>query len=164
MLENRFLHSIDKLYGYLIKIGSNLHSVFLLYMRVIWGHQLFLSGIFKLGHIDQIAQFFASLNIGAPLVNAYAVAIFETVCGILFFFGFATRLAAIPVFVIMLTALATHHAPMLSDLKFLFQPMVLLHQEPYPFLLTSLILFVFGPGRVSLDAWVKRWADRQPRY
>jgi uncharacterized membrane protein YphA (DoxX/SURF4 family) len=37
-------------------------------------------------------------------------------------------------------------------------------QNPYPFLITTLLVFIFGPGRISLDAWIKRWVSHQPRY
>ena len=164
MFENRFLNGIDKIYGLLIKVGNNLQSLFLLYMRVIWGHQLFLSGFNKFGHIDQVGQFFASIHIGFPLFSAYLVAIFEVLCGICIFFGFASRLMAIPMAIMMLTALSTAHASALANFKFIFEPTVLVREAPYPFLLTAFIVFIFGPGRISIDAWIKRSNQKWPKF
>src|SRR3989344_1774008 len=110
MLENPLLRWGDKTYFYLIKIGGSLQSILLLYMRITWGHQFFLAGLAKFSNIDQVAQFFASLHIAAPLFHAYLVAIFETLSGFCIFFGLASRLAAIPMAIIMLTALSTAHA------------------------------------------------------
>ena len=164
MLRNPALLWTDRIYSFIIKIGSSLQSLFLLYMRLVWGHQFFMAGLFKFGHIYTIAPFFASLHIPLPLFSAYLVATIETVCGFLLFIGFASRLAAIPLIFVMLTALSTAHAPELSNFRFLFEPLALVQQEPYPFLITALLVFIFGPGRVSIDAWLKRWIERQPRY
>ncbi len=164
MFENRFLNIIAKLYGYLIKIGSNLQSLFLLYMRLTWGHQFFMTGLGKLANIEKIAQYFQTLHIAAPHFNAYLVASIETVCGFLLFFGFASRLVSIPLIITMLVALSTAHAPNISEWRFLFEPASLVSQTPYPFLLTALLVFIFGPGRVSIDGIIKHWVDRQPKY
>lgn len=164
MLENRFLYWIDKIYGIFVKIGSNLQSFFLLYMRWSWGHLFLLAGLDKFHHIDGTAQFFAKLGILYPLFHAYLVAGFEAVGGILLIVGFASRLASIPLMIIMITALATAHAEKLANFQFLLDPKTLAGENPYPFLITTLLVLIFGPGRISIDAWIKRWISQQPRY
>ncbi len=164
MLENPFLRWIHRIYGFFVKIGSNLQSFLLLYMRLTWGHQLFLIGINKLKDIEGTVQFFTKLNIPSPLFHAYEVGIIEAVGGILLFIGLASRLISIPLIIVMITALSTAHADYLANFRFVIEPHVLVVQHPYPFLITAWMVFVFGPGRVSLDAWIKRWVDRQPRY
>lgn len=164
MFESNFLRTISCLYGWTVTAGSNLQSLFLLYMRLVWGHQAFITGIAKFVHISTVIQFFTSLNLSHPVFMAYAVASFETVCGILLFLGFASRLAAIPLIVIMASALSLAHSEAFIELRFLLEPALLVRQAPYPFLLTAVLVFVFGPGRISIDAWLKRWASRQPKY
>jgi len=159
-----FLHAIDILYSFLIKVGSNLQSLFLFYMRVTWGHQAVIYGLGKLQAIEQTIQFFSSLHIAHPEFNAYLVGWVEMVGGICLVFGFVTRLAAIPLIIVMLTALSTAHAPDISNLRFLLQPLLLVRQAPYPFLITAFLVFIFGPGRISIDAWLKRWSERRPKY
>ena len=135
MLTNPFLRTLERFYGFFVTIGSNLQSLLLLYMRLTWGHQLFLNGIGAL----------------------------EACLGLCLFVGFASRIAAIPVIIGMLMALGVIHPELLDNLKFVTDPHSLVAQRPYPFLITALMVFVFGPGRISIDAWIKRWISKQPR-
>jgi len=163
MFEHRLLHFIDRVYGWVIGAGSCLQSLLLLYMRLVWGHQFFLTGLHKLQNIQDTSRFFGSLGINYSEFVTYSVAIFETVGGILLFVGLISRLAAIPLIVIMVVALSIVHPEAFDGFKFFFEPLALVHQAPYPFLLTSLLVFIFGPGRFSVDAWIKRWASKQPK-
>jgi len=164
VFENRLLRILDWICSKAISFGSNFQSLFLLYMRAVWGHQFFITGVAKLSDIDAVAQFFTTLNISDPLFVAYVVAICETIGGICLFFGFASRFVAIPLIAIMVSALSLAHSDAFVELRFLFEPSLLVHQAPYPFLLTSLLVLIFGPGRISIDAWIKRWASHQAKY
>lgn len=162
--ENKFLALLDRIYGLFIGIGSNLQSVFLLYMRIVWGHQLFLHGIQKFNHTETVIQFFSILSVPMPEFTAHLVAIIEIVGGLFIFIGFMSRLAAIPVFIVMGSALSLAHSEAFIEWRFLAEPTMLVQQAPYPFLITALLVFIFGPGRVSIDAWLKRWSQRQAKY
>ena len=164
MFKYSLLNWIARLYNFFIKTGNNLQSLFIFYMRATWGYQFFILGLAKLGSIDHVAQMFSSLAIPAPTLTAHLVAILEALCGFLLFIGLGARIAAVPLIIIMLIALATAHGTNLSGMKFLFEPQSLVKEAPYPFLLTSLIVFIFGPGEISIDAWIKRWAENQPKY
>jgi len=164
VLTNPFLRWMDRLYGFIVTIGSNLQSLILLYLRLTWGHQYFVTGLEKLKNIDSTIQFFTNLNFSHPIFHAYEVAIIQTVGGILLFIGLASRLAAIPLIIVTSTILITAHKESLANLSFISDPHILVIQEPFPFLLTALIILAFGPGRISLDALLKRWMNQQPRY
>jgi putative oxidoreductase len=163
-LEHPILRLLEKLYSPLIIIGSNLQSAFLLYLRLLWGYQLFTYGMDKLQHIGATIQFFSELSIPSPAFHAYEVALIETICGAAFTLGFASRLASIPTLILMISALSSAHSEYLSNFQFITNPHMLAIQEPYPYLFLSLLVFIFGPGRISIDAWIKRWLSRQPRY
>ncbi len=158
------LHAIARIYGFIIKVGSNLQSLFLLYMRLTWGLILIVSGIGKLHAIEKTAAYFTTLHISHPYFNAYLVGWVEFLGGICLTIGFASRLAAIPLIFLLVTALGTAHAGNISHFRFLFDPLTLVNQTPYPFLITCLMVFVFGPGRLSIDAWLKRWSEKRPKY
>lgn len=164
MLKNPFIHFIAAFYGWLVRMSSNLQSLFLLWMRLTWGHQLLMTGLGKLASIDKVVQLFISLGIPYAHFQAYVVSYVELIGGILLIIGFASRLIAIPIIVVMITALSTAHAHTLSHFQFIFAPSKLVHEAPYPFLITALLVFIFGPGRISIDAWLKRWVERQPKY
>jgi putative oxidoreductase len=155
---------METLYGAIVKIGSNLQSLLLLYMRLTWGHQLFFIGLNKLKHIPDTIQLFTQLNIPYPTFHAYEVGLLENIGGFLLIIGFASRLISIPLIILFITALSTAHKEALTHYKFVTEPFSLVLQQPYPFLMTSLMVFFFGPGRISLDAWLKRWVSHQPRY
>ena len=80
---------------------------------------------------------------------AYFVAVFEIVCGTLILFGLLTRIAAIPLLVIMLTAIVTTKIPILMEQGFWFMA----HAARTDFALTLLLLFLLirGPGKYSVD-------------
>ena len=149
MFTNPLLHRLESIYNFFIKCGSNLQSLFLLYMRVTWGHQFMMNGWMKLHMIEG---------------SSYLLGSFELIAGACLFVGFASRIAALPLIWIALAALSTAHAADISNFKFLLEPLSLVRQPPYPFLITCILVFCFGPGRVSIDAYLKRWAKKKPRY
>ena len=151
-------------YNFFIKMGGSLESLFLLYMRITWGHQFFILGVNKLHSIDHIGNLFYSLSIPAPIFHAYLVALIEIICGSCLFMGFACRLTTIPLIITMLVALGTAHGAQLAEGRFLMEPLSLVREAPYPFLITSLLVFIFGPGKISVDAWLKRWVQKHARY
>lgn len=164
MFKNRFLQIASTLYGYIIRAGSSFQSLFLLWMRMTWGHQFFLTGLGKLGKIDNVIEYFTSLKIPFPTFHAYLIANIELIGGILLFVGLCSRFAGLVLAIVMISALSIAHAPMLAHFRFILDPSSLVNEAPYPFLITSLLILFFGPGRISIDAWIKRWVDKQPKY
>jgi putative oxidoreductase len=162
--KNETLQSAVTVYGWILSMGTNLQSLFLLWMRLTWGHQLVLAGINKLLNMDQTIQFFNSIHIIYPTFHAFLVAYIEIIGGLCIILGFASRLVAVPLSIIMIAALSTAHAGPIANFKFISDPSTLVNQAPYPFLITALLMLVFGPGRVSVDAWIERWVHKQPTY
>ena len=161
---NKKLNVCAHIYNFFIKIGSNLQSLFLLYWRLTWGFQFFLAGIGKVFNMDKAIQYFVTLNIPSPVFSAYLVSYVEMICGLLLIIGFASRLITLPLIIVMMTAMGTAHSHVFGGCQFLLEPHTFLREAPYPYLMSALIIFIFGPGRLSLDAWIKRWVENQPRY
>src|SRR5260221_12771831 len=95
--------------GYeLLVSGANLlQSPFLLLLRIYFFWQLFQTGQGKLAHIEKISDYFASLGIPWPTLNAYMAGATETFGSLLLIIGLASRLTAIPITVVMAVAYLT---------------------------------------------------------
>jgi uncharacterized membrane protein YphA (DoxX/SURF4 family) len=101
---------------------------------------------------------FEKIGIPSPAVVARLVGCVEIGCGTLVMLGAATRLAVLPLIVIMLTAIATTKIPILIEQGF----WKLAHEArtDWSMLLGSLFLLIVGAGPWSLDA---KWSgNRQP--
>ena len=97
---------------------------------------------------------FSKIGIPAPEVMAPFVGVCEIGCGILFLLGLLTRLAAIPMIIDMLVALATTKVPIL--LKSGFWSMAHEARTDYCMLLGAIFLLVAGAGPWSFDAMMVR--------
>jgi len=150
--------TMRKGYLSLIKAGTLFQPVILLAIRLFWGWQFFDTGKNKLLNISPIIDYFGSLGIPFPTLNAYAVGTIECVGGLCLLLGFATRLAAIPLMVVMLVAMMTAHYEEFANL--LSDPQGVVGLSAFSFFLTSLIVFAFGAGAISLDALIKRFSTK----
>jgi putative oxidoreductase len=142
------------------KVFDRLRDPLLLALRLFIGWQFFVTGRGKLEHIDRIVDFFTNLGIPAPALNAHFVAWLETVGGVLLFVGLASRLIALPLSISMLVALLTADKDAVS--KIFSEPDGFMAAAPVPFLVVSLIVLAFGPGRFSLDWLIRRL--RRPNH
>lgn len=113
---------------------------------------------------------FEKIGLAAPEVLAYFVACFEIACGALVTLGLFTRLAAIPLIVIMLTAIVTTKLPILvghdlwgfhvRDLsRYGFWSMAHAARTDWAMLLGSVFLLIVGGGPWSMDDRLARRAD-----
>ncbi len=141
--------AIRGFYEGLVRVGESFQSILLFVMRLYWGFGFYQSGMGKFNDISKVTQYFQSLNIPFAEANAYIAASIETGGGLLLMMGLASRLAAIPLAVVMCTAYVTAHRPAL--LNIFNDPDTFLSQPPFLFLLTCLIVFAFGPGKCSID-------------
>jgi putative oxidoreductase len=141
---------LERFYRVLVRVSSSLQSPFLLAVRLYWGWQFMQTGWGKLTDIGKVVRFFTDLGIPAPALNAYFVSALEFGGGVLLILGLGSRLIALPLVVDMLVAYVT------ADREALFSifsnPDKFTGAAPYTFLIASLIVLIFGPGRVSVDA------------
>jgi putative oxidoreductase len=97
---------------------------------------------------------FSKIGIPNPEIMAPFVAIFETSCGALLLLGLLTRLAAIPLIVVMLVAISTTKVPILLEKG--FWNMAHEARTDWAMLLGSVFLLIVGAGAWSLDARIGR--------
>jgi len=138
--------------GWLAALGGCFQSLLLLAVRLYWGWQFFLTGKGKLGDLSRPTQYFASLHIPAPHLNAVVVSVTECLGGLLLLLGLGARFIT-PIFIFeMIIAYVTSERPAIHAI--FTNPDKFVSADPFLFLFAAVIVFVFGPGRFSLDAVV----------
>jgi putative oxidoreductase len=144
--------SYNKLDRLLSALGGWLQPALLLVIRGWWGWSFFLTGKGKLLHLGRTTEFFASLAIPAPKLNAIMAGSTECVGGLLLLAGLFSRAISVPLIFTMLVAYGT--ADREAALALFGDPDKFTGAAPFLFLLASVIVFAFGPGRLSVDALV----------
>lgn len=148
-----------QLYSFFEKTLSRLQSPLLLIVRLYWGWQFFQTGLGKLRNIDNVVGFFTNLGIPFPAFNAHLVGSLECIGGILLFLGLGARIIALPLTFNMLVAYITADREAL--LSFFSDPGKFYAADPYTFLFASLLILIFGPGKISLDFVLSRLLKRK---
>ncbi len=136
-------------------LGNFLSPFLLLLIRLYWGYQFAIAGFGKLIHIDQTAAYFQSLGIPLPYLNTLLAGCVEMIGGALLILGLFSRLAAIPLFFVMLVAYVTSESDSLRILFRDWDPTQFFSRTPFLFAYAVVIVFCFGPGKLSLDYWFR---------
>ena len=145
---------MQKLYRLWVSLISKLQSPFLLIIRLYWGWQFFLTGKGKLMNLDRTAGFFASLHIPMPKLNAVLAGTTECVGGLLLLLGLGSRIITVPLICVLTVAYLTADTEAVRNI--FSKPDAFLSADEFLFLLTSVIVLIFGPGIFSLDAIIAR--------
>ncbi len=95
---------------------------------------------------------FTRIGFPVPAFTAHFVGTFEMACGALVLIGLWTRLAAVPLLVVIATAIATTKLPELSRASQGFWFMVSDARTDFAMLCSLLFLIAAGPGLLSVDA------------
>jgi putative oxidoreductase len=140
-------------YELLVAGGAVMQSPFLLALRLYFFWQLFLTGQGKLKNIGKVTEFFASLGIPLPTLNAYFIGSLECFGSLLLIIGLASRPLSLLIVISMTVAYLTADFEAVSNI--FSDPDKFVKADPFPFLLAALIVLVFGPGRFSVDALLK---------
>ncbi|MBL4818838.1 MAG: DoxX family protein [Deltaproteobacteria bacterium] len=117
--------------------------------RITLGVVFIQAGWGKLGNLDRVIEYFQSLGIPASHIQAPMVAGFELVCGALVLAGFATRIVAVPLMIIMAVAIRMVHWEGFLEFTDIFEV------PDYLYMLLLFWLFVQGAGKASFDYLVR---------
>ena len=92
---------------------------------------------------------FVKIGFSDPSFWAYFTGTFEIICGILIVIGLLTRLASIPLLIIMVVAFIATKYPILTDKGF----WAMAHEYRTDFAMTLLLIFllIYGGGNYSID-------------
>jgi|ERR1700677_1654920 putative oxidoreductase len=141
-------------YALLSRCANSLQSTFLLFIRVYWGWQFVVDGWGKLHNLPKVIEYFGSLGLPAPGPTAYGVSILELVGGVLLALGLGSRLIALLLTANMTVAYITGDREAL--LSIFSDPDKFSAAAPFTYLMASLIILIFGPGRFSSDWLIDR--------
>lgn len=152
---------LEKGYRTLIAVASNCQSLVLLLVRLYWGWQFFVSGRGKLGNHAGTADFFKGLGIPLPELNAWAAASIECFGGLLLLIGLASRPTALALAFTMVVAFLTADIEVVKNV--FNEPDKFVTAAPFLFLMASVLVLVFGPGKASVDHFLhKRFNPDEP--
>ena len=138
------------LYWKFKQLAENLKDLPPLFFRIILSYGFFEPATRKLGNIDGIAQWFASMNYPFPTLNAYLAGITEFSGSILLLLGLGTRIISLPLMFVMLVAIFTVHIGngfAAGNNGF---------EIPLYYLLMLFSLVVNGAGRLSVDHLISK--------
>jgi putative oxidoreductase len=135
-------------------------------IRLAVGGVFLTEGIQKFIYPDALgAGRFTKIGIPAPEISASFVGVVEIVCGALLLLGLLTRLAAIPLIIDMLVAIATTKIPLFFGMgaepnkqgdAFGFWAALHMGRLDFAMLMGAIFLLVVGAGRLSFDALFAR--------
>ena len=150
------MNFLARCYFTMIGIANWLQSILLLLFRLEWGYQFYASGQGKLEHHAKIVEFFTSLNIPFPDLNAWFVGGVEMIGGALLFLGLAGRPVGLILTINMIVAYLSVDDDRATVLNIIKEPDKFLQADPFFFLLTSALVLAFGAGIFSVDAILAR--------
>ncbi len=109
------------------------------------------SGWGKLHNIPKVTEFFTSLGLPAPEFQAHLVATTEFGCGLLLLLGLLTRLASIPLTIVMTVAIMTAKRSEIESFSDVFS------FSEYLYIVLFIWLIIAGAGSLSMDRLIKQW-------
>jgi uncharacterized membrane protein YphA (DoxX/SURF4 family) len=121
-------------------------------IRLAVGLVFFTQGILKFTDQHMGVIRFARIGFPWPALTAHFVGTFEIVCGLLVVVGLFTRLATVPLLIVITTAIFSTKIPELLRPGQGFWFMVSDARTDFSMLCGLLFLLMSGPGRWSLDA------------
>ncbi len=134
----------------------------ILLVRLAVGLIFLTQGILKYTDPNMGVNRFARIGFPHPYFTAHFVGTCEIICGFLVLIGLITRIAAIPLLIVICTAIATTKIPELARLNQGFWFMVSDARADFAMLMSLLFLIIAGSGLWSFDArWLRSGtADR----
>jgi uncharacterized membrane protein YphA (DoxX/SURF4 family) len=134
---------------------TNKFSSSILLIRIMIGTIFLSEGIQKILYpaVRGVGRFI-KIGLPAPEFLGYFVASFEIVCGVLILIGLFTRYAALPLIIIMITAISSTKIPILLNEG--FWEMAHAARTDWAMILGSIFLLIVGSGKLSIDSYLTK--------
>jgi putative oxidoreductase len=149
------LHRVKKLHDSFFHVVSYAQTPFLLFVRLYWGSWLIVNGWAKLHNLGNVTEYFTSLGLPMPGPTAVFISSLEFFGGILLALGLFSRIISLMLTINLIVAYITADREALLSIfsdrdKFTAA-------APFTFLFASLLVLIFGAGRISADTLLGRW-------
>jgi putative oxidoreductase len=154
--------NLPALYSRFVATATCLQSLVLLFIRLAWGFQLYESGLGHLTHVAKTAQFFENLHIPFPVANVYICGSTELAGGVLLMLGLFSRIISVPLIFNFCVAYLTASLDSVKALLHFKNPDDFINDAAFPFLVTSLLILAFGPGKISIDFLIEKFYGKKP--
>jgi len=125
------------------------------FVRLAVGLIFLTQGILKFTDPKMGVDRFTRIGFPHPYFTAHFVGTFEVVCGALVLIGLLTRLAAVPLLIVISTAIATTKIPELARPNQGFWFMVSDGRTDFAMFCCLIFLLANGAGKISLD-WARK--------
>lgn len=123
-----------------------------IFIRLAVALIFFSQGLLKYIDHNMGVNRFTRIGFSHPAFTAHFVGAFEMLCGSLVLVGFLTRLAVIPLLIVICTAIATTKLPELSRPNQGFWFIVSDARTDFAMLMSMLFLLIAGAGTWSIDS------------
>jgi putative oxidoreductase len=154
------LFQIHRCCKWLVSACSEFRSVTVAIAHTpLLGWQFWQAGHGKLSDVAKVVDYFTSLGIPAPSLNAHFIALLETIGGILLILGLGSRITSLLLAADMTVAFAVADREALGSI--FSDPDKFYAAAPYTFLFASLLILIFGPGWLSLDTLIARYRKKR---
>jgi len=134
-----------QMYMEFFRLSEYLKPLSLLLARLVVAYGFYEPAMMKWNDINSIAQWFGSMGIPFPTLNAYMAASTEAAGVILLTLGLLTRFISLPLIIVMIVAIVTVHLPhgfSAGENGF---------EIPLYYMLFLLIFVAHGAGKFSID-------------
>lgn len=160
-MKSAVIRLLERIYGCFIFGGNLLQHVVLLVFRLYWGWQFFETGQGKLGDLGSVTDYFTSLHIPFPGLNAAFIGALECFGGLLLFVGLASRPVALLLTGSMTGAYLLDPDERAKVLNIFHDPDAFLTATPFFFWLAAILVLSFGPGIFSIDGLLGRFVFKK---
>ncbi len=141
---------ITKLYSFYKQLFSSMKDLPLLFIRAVLVYGFYSPALYKVSDFSGTAEWFASMGMPLPTLNAYLAGITEFSGVILLTLGLGTRIIAFPMIITMLVAIFTVH------IDHGFSAANNGFEIPFYYIIFLFTLMVYGPGRLSVDHLISK--------
>ena len=141
------MNSVKRLAAQILETGDDYKMILI---RLIVGLIFVFEGIMKFISLEVYGPvFFNEIGFQNAFFWSYFTGVFEISCGILVLIGLITRVAAIPLLIIMITALITTKIPLISSRG--FWSFAHAYNTDFALTLLLIVLLIYGGGKWSFD-------------